>query len=128
MAKGKFHVNDEGRVMPCNAQSGNCPFGGDDQHFDSFEEAQLAADKKNELLTKEMMDAAYEIEELAEGMYELLEQMKNILQEVAPEELYQAENYWMSHIDGALFNRTGLMGGSFVSAQDTLNSLKGLDL
>ena len=52
MAKGKFHVNDEGRVMPCNAQSGNCPFGGDDQHFDNFEEAQLAADKKNELLTK----------------------------------------------------------------------------
>ena len=46
--KKKFHVNDEGRVMPCNAQSGNCPFGGDDQHFDSFEEAQLAADKKNE--------------------------------------------------------------------------------
>ena len=49
---GKFHVNSEGRVMPCTAQSGNCPFGGDDQHFDNFEEAQLAADKKNELLTK----------------------------------------------------------------------------
>ena len=52
MAKGKFHINDEGRVMPCSAQSGNCPFGDDDQHFDNFEEAQLAADKKNELLTK----------------------------------------------------------------------------
>ena len=49
---GKFHVNNAGRVMPCSAQSGNCPFGGDDQHFDNFEEAQLAADKKNELLTK----------------------------------------------------------------------------
>ena len=125
---GKFHVNSEGRVMPCNAQSGNCPFGGDDQHFDSFEEAQLAADKKNELLTREMIDAAYEIEELAEEMYELVEQMKNILEEVAPEELFRAESYWMSHIDGALFNRSQILGGSFVSAQDTLNSLKGLDL
>jgi len=144
MARGKFHINDEGRVMPCNAQSGNCPFGGDDQHFDNFEEAQLAADKKNELLTKgddddysssetqkvtqEMIDAAYEIEELAEGMYELLEQMKNILREVDPEEAYRAESYWMSHIDGALFNRSQILGGSFVSAQETLDSLKGLDL
>ena len=49
---GKFHVNNDGKVMPCTAQSGNCPFGSDDQHFDNFEEAQLAADKKNELLTK----------------------------------------------------------------------------
>ena len=84
--------------------------------------------EENKMATKEMIDAAYEIEELAEEMYELLEQMKNILQEVAPEELYQAENYWMSHIDGALFNRTGLMGGSFVSAQETVDRLKGLDL
>ena len=84
--------------------------------------------KKEEMVTKEMIDAAYEIEELAEEMYELLEQMKNILEEVAPEELYQAENYWMSHIDGALFNRTQILGGSLISAQDTVDSLKGLDL
>lgn len=80
------------------------------------------------MATKEMIDAAYEIEELAEEMYELLEQMKNILLEVAPEELFRAENYWMSHIDGALFNRTYILGGSLISAQDTVDSLKGLDL
>ena len=85
--------------------------------------------KKEEMVTKEMIDAAYEIEELAEEMYELLEQMKNILEEVAPEELYRAESYWMSHIDGALFNRTHILGGSMISAQDTVDSLlNGLDL
>lgn len=84
--------------------------------------------KNEEMVTKEMIDAAYEIEELAEEMYELLEQMKNILQEVAPEELFRAEYYWMSHIDVALFNRTNILGGSLISAQDTVDSLKGLDL
>ena len=51
MAEGKFHVNNAGRVMPCSAQSGNCPFGNEDLHFSSAEDAQLFADKKNELLT-----------------------------------------------------------------------------
>ena len=58
---GKFHVNNDGRVMPCNAQSGNCPFGGDDQHFDNFEEAQLAADKKNEVDEEKKMKKRLEI-------------------------------------------------------------------
>ena len=48
MAKGKFHVNLEGRVMPCNAQPGKCPFADDESHFTTSEEAQLYADKRNE--------------------------------------------------------------------------------
>lgn len=45
--KKKFHVNNEGRVMPCNAQPGNCPFGDETTHFDSFKEALTYADKVN---------------------------------------------------------------------------------
>ena len=52
MARGKFHINNEGRVMPCSAQSGRCPFGNDDQHFSSQETAQYAADLRNELSAK----------------------------------------------------------------------------
>ena len=52
MAKGKFHVNSEGRVMPCNAQPGNCPFGDDDFHYETAEAAQEESDRRNELTVK----------------------------------------------------------------------------
>ena len=32
---------------PCKAQKGNCPYGGDEQHFDTIEKAQEYADKEN---------------------------------------------------------------------------------
>lgn len=47
----KFHINKHGTPSPCRAQKGNCPLGGDDgteNHFDSIEEAQSAADNINE--------------------------------------------------------------------------------
>lgn len=44
----KFHINKHGVPAPCKAKPGNCPLGGDDQHFNTREEAQIAADQKNE--------------------------------------------------------------------------------
>lgn len=44
----KFHINGKGVPAPCKAQKGNCPFGGADSHFDTVQDAQVAADKRNE--------------------------------------------------------------------------------
>ena len=43
----KFHINKHGVPAPCKATKGNCPLGGDEQHFDSQEAAQEYADKIN---------------------------------------------------------------------------------
>lgn len=44
----KFHINKHGIPAPCKAKQGNCPLGGDDQHFSTREEAQEVADRENE--------------------------------------------------------------------------------
>jgi hypothetical protein len=40
------------------------------------------------------------------------------------EAIKRAERYWLAHIDGALFNRSGVLGGSFITAADTLEELE----
>lgn len=62
--------------------------------------------------------------ELADQIYELLYEMEDILQEVAPEQLQLAKSYWLAHIDGALENRYRYIGGSFISFEDTLRNLE----
>lgn len=45
----KFHINAKGVPAPCRAAKGNCPYGGAsgvENHYDSMEEAQVAADKQ----------------------------------------------------------------------------------
>lgn len=69
-------------------------------------------------------EAARKLKELAHEIYDTLEEMKAILEEVAPEELELARVYWMAHIDGALFNRKGWRGRSLISLKDTLISLE----
>lgn len=48
MAKGKFHITEDGNVMPCSAKPGNCPItketGG--EHYDTKEDAQAAYEKQ----------------------------------------------------------------------------------
>lgn len=44
----RFHINKHGVPAPCRAKPGNCPLGGDDQHFKTKEEAQSHADNINE--------------------------------------------------------------------------------
>lgn len=72
-------------------------------------------------------EAARKLEELASEIYETLEEMEAILEEVAPEEFERARVYWLAHIDGALLNRKGWMGGSLISLEDTLTSLTSLE-
>ena len=69
-------------------------------------------------------EAARRLEEIAYEIYDQLEEMEDILREVAPEELESARVYWMAHIDGALLNLQGWMGGSFISLGDTLVNLE----
>ena len=41
----RFHINAKGEPGKCSAQSGNCPFGGDTDHYNSLDEAQSAFEK-----------------------------------------------------------------------------------
>ena len=72
----------------------------------------------------EIREAIERLEELKETIYEALEEMRDILEEVAPEELERAEIYWMAHIDGALENRGAWLGGSMVSYIGTIDALE----
>jgi len=38
----KYHINSKGEAGKCSAQAGNCPFGGEHQHYDTAEKAQKA--------------------------------------------------------------------------------------
>jgi len=69
-------------------------------------------------------EAARRLEEIAYEIYDQLEEMEDILREVAPEELERARAYWMAHIDGALLNRQGWLGRSLISLEDTLINLE----
>lgn len=42
----KYHITADGKPGVCHAQKGLCPFGGDDQHFPTAEQAQVAADER----------------------------------------------------------------------------------
>jgi DNA repair ATPase RecN len=70
------------------------------------------------------LEAAGQLRELAEQIYDLLDEMKDVLREAAPSELRSAEAYWLAHIDGALENREGWLGTSMISLNDTVESLE----
>lgn len=48
-----YHIKKDGTPGICRAKPGNCPLGGDENHFPTKEEAQDYADKKNELEVKQ---------------------------------------------------------------------------
>lgn len=43
----KFHINKHGVPAPCRATKGNCPLGGDKNHFDNLEDAWNYVTEKN---------------------------------------------------------------------------------
>ena len=69
-------------------------------------------------------EAVRKLWKIAHEIYDKLEEMEDILGEVAPEELETARVYWMAHIDEALLNIGGQRGISFISLKDTLTSLE----
>lgn len=44
----KFHISRSGKPAQCNARKENCPFGGDEQHYDSKQDAQRAVEENLE--------------------------------------------------------------------------------
>lgn len=72
----------------------------------------------------ERQEAIERLRELAEQMYEAMDEMKDVIREVAPGEYERARSYWLAHIDGALENRGGWLGGSFISFEDTVRSIE----
>jgi len=69
-------------------------------------------------------EAIERLEELKDTIYEAMDEMEEILREVAPEELERAKAYWMAHIDEALENIGNWLGGSFISYIDTIEALE----
>ena len=70
------------------------------------------------------VEAVERLRELADEIYYVLDEMEDILKEVAPEELERARLYWMAHIRGALLSRQGWMARSVISLEDTLEALE----
>lgn len=46
--KTKYHINNDGEPAECKAKPGNCPFGDDGSHFDSFTAAENESFKRFE--------------------------------------------------------------------------------
>lgn len=44
----KFHIGKKGEPTVCRAKNGNCPFGGEEQHYSTKQEAQQAIEKSLE--------------------------------------------------------------------------------
>jgi hypothetical protein len=73
----------------------------------------------------EIREAIERLKELKETIYEAMNEMEEILREVASDEYEAAERYWLAHIDGALENRGNwLGGGSMISYIDTIEALE----
>jgi hypothetical protein len=88
------------------------------------EEKPSSKNTKRRKIKMTRTEAVEELRALAYDIYDTLKEMEDILREVAPEELERARVYWMAHIDGALLNLKGWMGGSLISLVDTLTILK----
>ena len=114
----KFHINAEGVPAICRAKKGNCPFGGVDSHYNSKEEAQVAADKMNEekhgLISMPKSDTYYKLleqmqdfknneskilkqmnyhkAEETEGVYEAIKKARNLDGDKLKEELDNLRN------------------------------------
>ena len=71
----------------------------------------------------ERAEAAQVLKEIAYEIYDKLDEMEAILEEVAPEELDLARVYWMAHIDRALFNVKKWKEARFITLEDTITLL-----
>lgn len=72
----------------------------------------------------ERAEAAQVLKEIAHEIYDKLDEMEAILEEVAPEELQLARVYWMAHIDRSLFNVKKWKEARYITLQDTITILE----
>ena len=69
-------------------------------------------------------EAARVLREIVDEIYDKLDEMEAILEEVSLEEFALARAHWMAYVDGALLNRNRWLGGSIISLKDTLATLE----
>jgi hypothetical protein len=67
-------------------------------------------------------DIAEELEEIQGQMLDLLGMAKNAVS--GTPEASSAESYWIAHIEMALSNDHGYLGGSMTTMQDTIDALR----
>ena len=70
-------------------------------------------------------DAAEELEFIQEEMLGLLSQAENVVRGTS--EASSAQAYWLAHIETALTNDHGYLGGSMTTMQDTIEALRNND-
>lgn len=62
------------------------------------------------------------LEEVKIEMLELLGEARELVQGTSEED--RSEAYWLSHIEGALTNESGIIGGSMYTMEDAIEGLK----
>ena len=72
----------------------------------------------------ERAEAAKRLRELAQEIYDTLEEMEAVLEKAAPEELDLARVYWMAHIDRSLFNVKKWKKARYITLEDTITILE----
>lgn len=70
----RYHIRKDGAPAVCTAQAGNCPLGDGTPHFNSYKEAQVFADMRNEALSHK--------EEYLKEYKELLRGYRGRIQEI----------------------------------------------
>lgn len=73
----------------------------------------------------ESENAAEELEQIQEEMLDLLGQAESLLHGTS--EYDSAKSYWLAHIETALTNDHGYLGGSMTTMQDTIDALRSGD-
>ena len=112
----KFHINKHGVPAPCKAKKGNCPYGGEDSHYKSQEEAQIAIDQTNEEkygITPEMKARSREeLEKEGKHLAGLIDKRKNKVEE--PE--FVGSKYFDAIDD--IDNLYEIGGGGYITIQE----------
>lgn len=67
-------------------------------------------------------DIIYQLEELQEQMLNLLGEAESLVRGTSEEGPAQA--YWLAHVETALTNDHGYLGGSMTTMQDTIDALR----
>ncbi len=101
MSTQRFHVNGVGNPGLCKAQKGNCPFGGESDHYESEIEASRAWEKTQENpLSRKLVKRPYRAMATAElrAEAESLMERKMILKEPYSDEEYELHREWLRRI------------------------------
>ena len=67
-------------------------------------------------------EIAYELEEIQQQMLNLLGEAEQMLS--GTDEYDRAKSYWLAHIETALTNDHGYLGGSMSTMQDSIDALR----